>query len=48
MTREKQIKKLQILPGVGKSIANDLWNIGIREPGDLKGKDPEDLFRMSN
>ncbi|MGA3014820.1 MAG: helix-hairpin-helix domain-containing protein [Bacteroidales bacterium] len=48
MTREEQIKKLQIIPGVGKSIANDLWDIGIREPNDLKGMDPEDLYRKSN
>ena len=39
---------LQIIPGVGKSIAEDLRNIGIHSVADLKGKDPEKLFEMSN
>ncbi len=47
-TREKAIKELITIPGVGKSIASDLWNIGIRETADLKGKDPEVLYDLSN
>lgn len=39
---------LQSIPGVGKSIAEDLRNIGILTVTDLKGKDPEKLFEMSN
>jgi hypothetical protein len=42
------IKELTEIPGVGKSIANDLWNIGIRSISDLKNKNPEMLFDMSN
>ncbi len=42
------LKKLQIIPGVGKSIASDLWNIGIRSVKDLAGKDPELLYQQSN
>ncbi len=34
---------LTIIPGVGKSIANDLQEIGIISVDDLKGKDPEKL-----
>jgi hypothetical protein len=45
---EEKIKKLQIIPGVGKSISRDLWNIGIREVNDLKDRDPEELYRLSN
>lgn len=37
-----------MIPGVGKSIAADLWNIGIRKVGDLKGKDPDVLYDQSN
>ena len=37
-----------IIPGIGKSIANDLWNIGISCIDDLKGKDPEFLYQKSN
>lgn len=36
------------IPGIGKSIAQDLVNIGIRQVEDLKGKDPEELFERSN
>jgi predicted RecB family nuclease len=39
---------LQTIPGVGKSIAKDLRNIGILCVSDLKGKNPEKLFAMSN
>ncbi len=39
---------LQIIPGVGKSIAEDLRNIGVHSVADLKGKDPEKLYEMSN
>lgn len=42
------IKQLQIIPGVGKSIASDLVNIGIKKVDDLKGRVPEDLYNLSN
>jgi len=48
MTKDDQLKRLRMIPGVGKSIANDLWNIGIREPADLKGRNPEELYGLSN
>jgi hypothetical protein len=35
---------LQEIPGVGPSIAKDLWELGIRRIGDLRGKDPERLY----
>lgn len=38
------IEELQVIPGVGKSIAADLWELGIRSVTDLKGKDPELLY----
>lgn len=41
-------KNLQIIPGVGKRIAEDLKNIGINTVHDLKGKNPEQLFHQSN
>lgn len=44
----KVLKQLQVIPGVGKSIANDLLNIGIYRVDDLKGKDPQKLFEQSN
>lgn len=48
MSKEQAIKELQIIPGVGKSIANDLWDIGITKVSDLNGKDPQTLFDLSN
>lgn len=36
------------IPGVGKSIAADLWNIGIKRVNDLAGKNPEQLYQKSN
>lgn len=48
MDHKQSIKALTIIPGVGKSIANDLWGIGIRNVSDLVGKDPEVLYELSN
>ncbi len=42
------LKELKIIPGVGKSIANDLYSIGIRSVAGLRGKDPEKLYQHSN
>ncbi len=38
------LRELQIIPGVGKSIANDLWNLGIRSVKGLNNADPETLY----
>jgi hypothetical protein len=48
MTKQESIKLLRSIPGVGKSIALDLWNIGIHEISDLSGQDPEHLYELSN
>ncbi|MEJ1241138.1 helix-hairpin-helix domain-containing protein [Chryseolinea sp. T2] len=42
------VKDLMTIPGVGKSIATDLWNIGITKVEDLKKQDPDSLFDLSN
>jgi len=46
--RKQTLAELTKIPGVGKSIATDLWNIDIRRISDLKGRDPEDLYDLSN
>lgn len=38
------VKKLQIIPGIGKNIAKTFLKIGIRNVSDFRGKDPEDLY----
>lgn len=48
MTNQASIKELMLIPGVGKSIARDLVNIGIFSIVDLIGKDPDQLYRSSN
>ncbi|MFA6448913.1 MAG: helix-hairpin-helix domain-containing protein [bacterium] len=46
--KEKALKELQVIPGVGKSIAADLYALGIRKVSDLKGMDPEAMYEKSN
>ncbi len=44
---EKQaaLAELQGIPGIGQKIGEELWNLGCWSVGDLKGADPEDLYR---
>ena len=42
---QKNQQGLQIIPGIGKSLERDLLLIGIKKVDDLKGKDPEKLYR---
>jgi hypothetical protein len=42
--KQQSLKRLQEIPGVGKSIAQDLWELGIHRVADLKGRDPEKLY----
>ena len=37
--------ELERIPGVGKSIAQDLRHLGITSTRQLKGKDPEKLYK---
>ncbi len=43
-TQQAILKQLQTIPGVGKSIALDLWNQGYRSVDELKGQDPEEMY----
>ncbi|OGU69554.1 MAG: hypothetical protein A3H45_07855 [Ignavibacteria bacterium RIFCSPLOWO2_02_FULL_55_14] len=40
------LRELQTIPGIGPSIARDLVELGIRRVQDLRGKDPERLYRL--
>src|SRR5207248_11618027 len=40
------LRALQELPGVGPSIASDLYALGIHVPDDLIGRDPETLYEQ--
>lgn len=48
MKMRTALDELRSIPGVGKSIAQDLHAIGIHRVHDLKGKDPEKLYQKSN
>ena len=43
-TKDEILKELQIIPGVGKSIAQDLWLLGIRSINDLRNNNPQKLY----
>ena len=38
------LRDFRTIPGVGKSIAEDLWQIGLRSVNDLAGADPQMLY----
>lgn len=38
------LKEFRTLPGVGKSIAMDYWNLGFRSLDEIEKADPEDLY----
>jgi hypothetical protein len=42
--KEQVIKELQVIPGVGKAVAEDFYNLGVRKVADLKTKDPEKFY----
>ncbi len=38
-------KALQVIPGVGKSLARDLSDLGYQSVHDLRGQNPEKMYR---
>ncbi len=46
--KQKVLKQLQTIPGIGKACSLDLWNIGIRLVSDLKGQNPTFLYSKLN
>lgn len=42
--RIEMSQDLKNIPGIGKNIEQHLFNIGIRNIDNLKGKNPEELF----
>ncbi|MHC4657480.1 MAG: helix-hairpin-helix domain-containing protein [Planctomycetota bacterium] len=43
--KQSTLTKLEEIPGVGKSIAQDLRDIGIRSVNELKGKKADQLYK---
>jgi len=42
--RQSALKELQQIPGIGESMAEDLWGLGVHSVQDLKDRDPEELY----
>jgi hypothetical protein len=42
--RRAVLKEFQRIPGVGKSIAEDLWSLELRSVAELKGRDPQAMY----
>jgi len=43
--KQKIIAEFRRIPGVGKSIAQDFWDIGLRSLNDLKKANPDLLYK---
>lgn len=48
MNKAQAMKEFQKIPGVGKVVAMDLWNLGYRTIRDLAGQDPDDIYIRHN
>jgi len=44
--RSRALRELQVIPGIGQSLANDLVSLGITRVTQLKRKNPERLYRQ--
>jgi len=42
--KQSALKDLQRIPGIGKSLSEDLWKLGIQSVQDLRGQDPQALY----
>lgn len=42
---KKLTQALESIPGIGKSLAEDLRVLGIQKSSDLVGKDPEKMYK---
>jgi Pathogenicity locus len=42
------LKQLRTIPGVGKAVASDLYNMGYRSVADLQGEDPDSMYVRHN
>jgi nucleotidyltransferase/DNA polymerase involved in DNA repair len=45
MNKQDSLKELQKIPGIGKSLSEDLYNLGFRKISDLKNQDPEKMYQ---
>lgn len=48
MHKQSVLKELQRIPGVGKAVANDLYEMGYTSIASLKNQDPEHMYVLHN
>ncbi|MBS1615174.1 MAG: helix-hairpin-helix domain-containing protein [Bacteroidetes bacterium] len=48
MNQTAILKALQVIPGIGKACAQDLFLMGIRRVEDLRGRNPRALYELLN
>jgi hypothetical protein len=44
--RTSALKEFRTIPGVGRSIAEDFWNLGLRKVSDLRSRNPRRLYEQ--
>lgn len=42
--RDKVLRDLRVIPGVGEKLSIVLWNLGFRSVEELRGQDPEKMY----
>lgn len=43
--KQSVLKELRQIPGVGQSLAEDLWQLGYRQIAELRGQKPEEIYQ---
>lgn len=43
---QSALQELQRIPGIGKTIAKDLWKLGMKSVTDLRAQDPKALYEQ--
>ena len=46
--KEKALKEFRTIPGVGKVVALDLWNLGYKSIKQLAGQNAEEIYILHN
>ena len=44
-TQQDSLRDFQRIPGIGPSMADDLWRLGYRSVAELQGEEPEAMYQ---
>jgi hypothetical protein len=45
VSQETALRDFQRIPGIGPSMADDLWRLGYRSVAELRGEEPETMYQ---